>query len=53
MEVVDSGASIQVPVGAAALGRIMNVLGEPVDERGDIPAASERWPIHRPMPPSS
>jgi F-type H+/Na+-transporting ATPase subunit beta len=39
-----------VPVGAAALGRIMNVLGEPVDEAGEIPADVERWPIHRDAP---
>jgi len=50
MEIVDTGSFISVPVGAAALGRIINVLGEPVDERGDIPAASERWPIHRDAP---
>ncbi|HEV7589304.1 MAG TPA: hypothetical protein VGO40_14405, partial [Longimicrobium sp.] len=37
MDVVDTGASISVPVGVAALGRILNVLGEPVDEAGDIP----------------
>jgi F-type H+-transporting ATPase subunit beta len=39
-----------VPVGEAALGRILNVLGEPVDERGDIAADVERWPIHRDAP---
>jgi hypothetical protein len=39
-----------VPVGEAALGRILNVLGEPVDEQGDIPADVERWPIHREAP---
>ncbi|HEX6912174.1 MAG TPA: F0F1 ATP synthase subunit beta [Longimicrobium sp.] len=50
MEIVDTGGFISVPVGAAALGRIINVLGEPVDERGDIPASSERWPIHRDAP---
>lgn len=50
MEIVDQGRAIQVPVGAAALGRIMNVLGEPVDERGDIPASAERWSIHRDAP---
>jgi len=50
MDVVDTGGSIGVPVGANALGRILNVLGEPVDERGEIPAAVERWPIHRDAP---
>src|SRR5688500_7322693 len=50
MEVVDSGGPITVPVGVAALGRILNVTGAPVDERGDIPDTAERWPIHRPAP---
>jgi F-type H+-transporting ATPase subunit beta len=40
---------ISVPVGKATLGRIMNVVGEPVDESGPI-EAEERWPIHRPAP---
>src|SRR5437867_6326356 len=50
MEVVDSGTPITVPVGKAALGRILNVLGEPVDEGDPIPADAERWPIHRGSP---
>ncbi|HEX6746574.1 MAG TPA: F0F1 ATP synthase subunit beta [Longimicrobium sp.] len=50
MEVLDTGSSITVPVGVNALGRILNVLGDPVDERGDIPTDAERWPIHRPAP---
>ncbi|HEU4456977.1 MAG TPA: F0F1 ATP synthase subunit beta [Longimicrobium sp.] len=50
MEIVDTGAAIKIPVGEAALGRILNVLGDPVDERGDIPASSERWSIHRNAP---
>ncbi len=50
MEVVDSGGPITVPVGKAALGRILNVLGEPVDEGAAIPASAERWPIHRETP---
>jgi F-type H+/Na+-transporting ATPase subunit beta len=50
MEVVDTGSAITVPVGDAALGRILNVLGEPVDQRGDIPVTVERWPIHREAP---
>ena len=50
MEVVDEGGPITVPVGNAALGRILNVLGEPVDEGAAIPPAAERWPIHRETP---
>ena len=50
MEVVDSGGPITVPVGKAALGRILNVLGDPVDEGAAIPASAERWPIHRETP---
>ena len=46
----DTGAAISVPVGAPALGRILNVLGKPVDQQGDIAADVERWPIHRPAP---
>src|SRR2546425_324725 len=50
MDVVDTGQPITVPVGKAALGRILNVLGEPVDEGDPIPASAERWPIHRETP---
>jgi F-type H+/Na+-transporting ATPase subunit beta len=50
MEVVDTGQAITVPVGAPALGRILNVLGEPVDDGPAIPADAERWPIHREAP---
>ena len=50
MEVVDTGQPITVPVGEAALGRILNVLGEPVDEGEPIPSTAERWPIHRETP---
>jgi F-type H+/Na+-transporting ATPase subunit beta len=50
MEVVDTGAAISVPVGEAALGRIINVLGNPVDHGEPIPDSVERWPIHRPAP---
>src|SRR3989441_9270179 len=50
MAVVDSGQPITVPVGQAALGRILNVLGEPVDEGDPIPPDAERWPIHRETP---
>ena len=48
-EVVDTGNQIQVPVGPETLGRIMNVVGEPVDERGEI-KSSDRWAIHRDAP---
>jgi F-type H+/Na+-transporting ATPase subunit beta len=47
--VTDTGAPISVPVGPETLGRIMNVIGEPVDERGPINAKT-RFPIHRPAP---
>ena len=49
VKAVDTGKPISVPVGDGVLGRIMNLLGEPVD---DLPApeAAERWPIHRPAP---
>ena len=50
MDVIDTGAPISVPVGAPALGRILNVLGEPVDNGAPIPADAERWPIHRQAP---
>ncbi len=50
MPVLDTGSPITVPVGKAALGRILNVLGEPVDEGAAIPASAERWPIHRETP---
>jgi F-type H+/Na+-transporting ATPase subunit beta len=50
MEVVDTGSPITVPVGTAALGRILNVLGDPIDNGAPIPANAERWPIHRKRP---
>ncbi|OGQ56723.1 MAG: F0F1 ATP synthase subunit beta [Deltaproteobacteria bacterium RIFCSPLOWO2_02_56_12] len=49
MEVMDSGEGITVPVGPETLGRIINVIGEPVDEGGPI-QAKKRFPIHRPTP---
>ncbi len=49
-EVIDTGAPISVPVGKASLGRLMNVLGEPIDGGEPIPADAERWPIHRKPP---
>jgi F-type H+/Na+-transporting ATPase subunit beta len=48
-QVVDTGAPISVPVGDATLGRLWNVIGEPIDEKGEV-ASSERWPIHRDPP---
>jgi F-type H+/Na+-transporting ATPase subunit beta len=50
MDAVDSGGPITVPVGAPALGRILNVLGEPVDNGPEIPKDVVRWPIHRKRP---
>ncbi|HXF74493.1 MAG TPA: F0F1 ATP synthase subunit beta, partial [Methylomirabilota bacterium] len=49
MEAIDTGAGITVPVGAETLGRVLNVIGEPVDEMGPIPA-KKKYPIHRPTP---
>ena len=49
MKVVDTGEPITVPVGSDALGRLINVIGEPIDELGPI-QAKERWPIHRLAP---
>jgi F-type H+-transporting ATPase subunit beta len=49
-EAIDTGAPISVPVGRASLGRLFNVLGEPLDELGEV-KSTERWPIHR-VPPS-
>src|SRR5437763_14996852 len=50
MNVEDTGAPIKVPVGEAALGRILNVIGNPVDNGPEIPDNVERWPIHRSAP---
>jgi len=47
--VSDTGGAIKVPVGDGTLGRIMNIIGDPIDERGPIPH-EEEWPIHRPCP---
>jgi F-type H+-transporting ATPase subunit beta len=49
-EVIDTGGPITVPVGDVTLGRIFNLLGAPIDHGADIPADTERWPIHRPAP---
>ena len=54
MEITDTGDYITIPVGEPALGRILNVIGEPVDEGGPVTAKDggevERWPIHRKSP---
>jgi F-type H+-transporting ATPase subunit beta len=49
MAAIDQGGPISVPVGRGTLGRVMNVIGEPVDQLGPI-AFKERYPIHRPAP---
>ncbi len=49
MKAVDTGAAIMVPVGPGTLGRVMNVLGDPVDEFGPV-KSDKRYPIHRPAP---
>ena len=49
VEAVDTGASISVPVGDACLGRVFNLLGEPIDNM-PAPETAERWNIHRPAP---
>ncbi len=49
MSVLDTGAPVQVPVGKETLGRVFNLLGKPIDGRGDVPA-SEHWPIHHEPP---
>ena len=48
-EVIDTGGPITVPVGRATLGRIFNLLGEPIDHGPEV-EADDRWPIHRPAP---
>src|SRR5215213_10013993 len=47
MEVVDTGGPITVPVGNVTLGRIFNLLGDPIDNGPEV-KVEERWPIHRP-----
>lgn len=49
MDAIDTGQAITVPVGKSTLGRIFNLLGEPIDEAGDL-EEGERWPIHRDPP---
>ena len=48
-EAVDTGAPISVPVGDECLGRVFNLLGQPIDNK-EPPVTQERWPIHRPAP---
>ena len=48
-EVIDTGKPIQVPVGPKTLGRIINVIGEPIDQKGEV-ETKENWPIHRQAP---
>lgn len=48
-EVADTGAPISIPVGPETLGRIMNVIGDPIDERGPI-STKKKYPIHREAP---
>jgi F-type H+-transporting ATPase subunit beta len=50
MTVIDTGGPVKVPVGKETLGRVFNLLGEPIDGRGPV-EAKEYWPIHRPPPP--
>ena len=50
MDVLDTGAPLSVPVGKETLGRVFNLLGDPVDGRGPV-ETEERWPIHRHAPP--
>jgi F-type H+-transporting ATPase subunit beta len=49
-EAIDTGAALKVPVGKTTLGRLFNVLGEPLDNLGEV-KATDKWPIHR-SPPS-
>ncbi len=49
LQVDNTGAPISIPVGTGTLGRIMNVLGDPIDEKGDI-ETDEKWSIHREAP---
>jgi F-type H+-transporting ATPase subunit beta len=52
MEVINTGAPISVPVGPSVLGRLINVIGEAIDEKGAMDT-SKKWSIHRPSPPFS
>ena len=48
-ECIDTGSPVKVPVGKATLGRVFNLVGEPIDDRGPV-EAEEYWPIHRDAP---
>ncbi|MCE5322663.1 F0F1 ATP synthase subunit beta [bacterium] len=50
MEAIDTGKPIEVPVGRETLGRVFNLLGETIDNKGAF-TATDKWPIHRPAPP--
>jgi F-type H+/Na+-transporting ATPase subunit beta len=50
VEVVDTGGPISVPVGDLTLGRLWNVIGQPIDQKDDVPEGTERWSIHRDPP---
>ena len=50
MKAVDTGAPISVPVGEQTLGRIFNLLGDPIDEKGAVKDPKKRYPIHKPAP---
>ena len=50
MKALDTGSPITVPVGRQTLGRIFNLLGQPIDEKGPLPEPKKRLPIHRPPP---
>jgi len=50
MKAIDTGGPITVPVGAKTLGRVFNLLGEPIDELEPLPPGMKRYPIHRPAP---
>ncbi len=49
LDCVDTGSPVSVPVGEGTLGRVFNVLGDPIDQRGDV-KADTKWPIHRKAP---
>ena len=49
MEAIDTGKALAVPVGKATLGRLFNILGEPLDELGEV-KTKDHWPVHRPPP---
>ena len=50
LDVTDTGAPITIPVGKNVLGRVLDVLGQPVDELGPVEEPDDHWPIHRPAP---